>query len=71
MNWLFIKGILFIIFVILSWVGTSLIIKLTLSEGEEQKAADFNKPLFIGYTACSSFTVYIFKFLYEFAIQKR
>ena len=54
-----------VLFVIFAWAGTSLIIKLTLTEEEQTEAGQYNKPLFIGYISCSSFLIYSFKFLYD------
>jgi len=57
-------------FVILSYVGTSLIIKLTFSDEEQDLAEGFNKPMFISYTACASFSIYSLKLIYEFIKNK-
>ena len=53
------------LFVIISYLGTSLLIKLSFSDKAQDQAESFNKPLFISYTACSSFSVYILRLLYE------
>lgn len=69
MNWLFLKGTIFMVFVIVSWVGSSLVIKLSLSEKDQGEAESFDKPLFISYTAWSSYTVYVLRMLYLFVIK--
>jgi len=47
----FIKGCIFMAFVIISYVGTSLIISLTFNDDEEEEVESFNKPMFVTYTA--------------------
>jgi len=51
MKWSFIKGSLFMAIVIVIYVGTSLIISLTLDDEDEEQVESFNKPFFISYTA--------------------
>ncbi|CAI2371813.1 unnamed protein product [Moneuplotes crassus] len=59
------------LFVILSFVGTSLIIKLSFSSNDEEEAASFNKPLFTSYTACASFSLYSIRIIYEFIFRSK
>ena len=58
MNYVFLKGTIYTALFILAWIGTAFLIKITLSDDEESESESYDKPLFIGYTACSSFAVY-------------
>jgi hypothetical protein len=63
-----IKGIFFICFVITAYVCTSLVIKLSF---DDDATDSFNKPLFTGYTATASFSIYILKVVYDIGIKTR
>ena len=58
MNWIIAKGYIYIILFICAWVSTSFLVKFTLNDDQKSAGENFNKPYFISYTACSSFTIY-------------
>lgn len=64
------------VFIILSYIGTSLIIKYALNSDDERDEEDtgresYNKPMFISYVSWSSFSLYFIKLTYQYVVQSK
>ena len=55
------KGAFYLAMVIVIWVGSAVLIQAIFTS----KETEFNKPLFLTYVSCSSFSVYLIPLLYD------
>ena len=60
------RGIFFLSMVILTWVGSSILIQMIL----DSKHSQFAKPLFLTYFCCSFFTLYLVPLLFRCLVLK-